>query len=94
MDVVTDVEKTPPFEKRLEELNALIKQLEKGDLGLEEAILTFERGKTLHAELVKQLGGFERKIEMLTRELDGQDQTKPAPNLDPDRNRNGRDIPF
>ena len=80
-----DIQKKPPFEKRLEELNGLIKQLEKGDLGLEDAIQTFERGKKLHGELVSQLAEFEQRIEILTRDLDGQDRAAPAPDFEPDR---------
>ena len=47
-----EIPKKPAFETKLDELNALIKSLEKGDLGLEEAIATFERGRTLHQALV------------------------------------------
>jgi exodeoxyribonuclease VII small subunit len=79
-----DPAKRPSFETRLDELNGLIKQLEKGDLGLEESIATFERGRALHQELVTQLTDFERRIEVLTRGLDGQDRAAPAADLDPE----------
>src|SRR5262245_44396455 len=82
-----DTPKKPSFEAKLDELNALIKSLEKGDLGLEEAIATFERGRTLHQALVTQLSEFERRIEVLTRGLDGQDRVQPADGLDPGRRR-------
>jgi exodeoxyribonuclease VII small subunit len=72
-----------PFEKKLEELNGLIRQLEKGDLGLEDAIRTFELGRKLHGELVAQLSDFERRIEILTRDLDGNDRVSSAAHLDP-----------
>lgn len=88
-----DTPKKPPFETKLDELNALIKSLEKGDLGLEEAIATFERGRTLHQALVAQLSEFERRIEILTRGLDGQDRVQPAQGLDPERARDA-EIPF
>ena len=39
---MADPQKKPTFESRLDELNALIKSLEKGDLGLEDAIATFK----------------------------------------------------
>jgi exodeoxyribonuclease VII small subunit len=81
---VTEPATPVPFERKLEELNGLIKQLEKGDLGLEDAIRTFERGKALHGELMAQLGDFERRIEVLTRDLDGQDRAAAAPDLEPD----------
>jgi exodeoxyribonuclease VII small subunit len=86
---VQDAQKKPAFETRLDELNVLIKTLEKGDLGLEEAIATFERGRTLHQALVAQLSEFERRIEVLTRGLDGQDRAQPARGLDPERERDG-----
>jgi exodeoxyribonuclease VII small subunit len=85
--------KKPPFEAKLDELNALIKSLEKGDLGLEDAIATFERGRALHQTLVAQLSEFERRIEILTRGLDGQDRVQPAQGLDPERARDA-EIPF
>ena len=88
-----DTPKKPSFETKLDELNALIKLLEKGDLGLEEAIATFERGRTLHQTLVAQLSEFERRIEILTRGLDGQDRVQPAPGIDPERARDA-EIPF
>jgi exodeoxyribonuclease VII small subunit len=77
--------KKPSFEGRLDELNALIKQLEKGDLGLEDAIATFERGRALHHDLAAQLQDFERRIEVLTRGADGQDRLEPARGFDPAR---------
>jgi exodeoxyribonuclease VII small subunit len=85
--------KKPSFEAKLEELNGLIKHLEKGDLGLEEAIATFERGRNLHKDLVGQLSEFERKIEVLTRGLDGQDRAVAADGLDPER-KHDQDAPF
>jgi exodeoxyribonuclease VII small subunit len=93
MDGLQDEQKNAPFEKRLEELNGLIKQLEKGNLGLEDAIATFERGRKLHGELVAQLAEFERRIEMLTRDLDGQDRIEAAPGFDP-RKDHDRNVPF
>jgi exodeoxyribonuclease VII small subunit len=80
---VQETDQKPTFEKRLDELNGLIKQLEKGNLGLEDAIQTFERGRKLHGELVTQLAEFERRIEILTRDLDGQDRVEAAPDFDP-----------
>ena len=84
---MADTPKKPTFESRPDELNALIKSLEKGDLGLEDAIATFERGRILHQDLLTQLTDFERRIEVLTRGFDGQDRTQPADGLDPGRRR-------
>lgn len=88
-----EIPKKPSFETKLDELNTLIKSLEKGDLGLEDAIATFERGRSLHQALVTQLSEFERRIEILTRGLDGQDRVQPATGLDPERARDA-EIPF
>jgi exodeoxyribonuclease VII small subunit len=93
INVLQEAEKKPSFEKRLADLNDLIKQLERGDLGLEDAIRTFERGKKLHGELASQLAEFERRIEILTRDLDGQDRVEPAPEFDPDR-KHDHEVPF
>jgi exodeoxyribonuclease VII small subunit len=88
-----DDRQEPSFESKLEELNQLIKQLEKGNLGIEDAIATFERGRALHKNLADQLAGFERRIEILTRGLDGQDRADRADDLDPVR-KDDRTTPF
>ena len=75
----------PTFETRLDELNALITALEGGDLGLEESIATFEKGRKLHRELLDRLAAFERRIEVLTKGPDGADRATAAPEFDPDR---------
>ena len=43
MDLARDG-KPPDFEKALAELEALVERLERGDLPLDEALKTFERG--------------------------------------------------
>jgi exodeoxyribonuclease VII small subunit len=56
------------FEAALERLEAIIDQLEGGDLPLEEALASFERGVRLSRRLGEQLAGAERRIEVLMRE--------------------------
>jgi exodeoxyribonuclease VII small subunit len=72
------------FEDRLEELDALVARLESGDLGLEESIAVFERGRKLQKELAAELAAFERRIDVLTRTPSGEDAEVAAPELDPD----------
>ncbi len=75
----------PSFEDRLDELNALITALEGGELGLEQSIATYEKGRRLHQELLGRLDAFERRIEVLTKSADGSDRVVAAPEFDPDR---------
>jgi exodeoxyribonuclease VII small subunit len=75
----------PSFEDRLAELNTLLTALEGGELGLEESIAAYEKGRRLHRELLGRLDAFERRIEVLTKGADGADRAIDAPELDPDR---------
>jgi len=73
----------PSFETKLADLERLIRDLEGGRLGLEESIATFEKGKALHKELLKQLGDYERRIEILTRDDRGEERLEDGARLDP-----------
>ncbi len=53
------------FETSLEELDKLVKELERGDLPLERSIELFERGMKLSAECRKQLEAAETRVEVL-----------------------------
>jgi len=53
------------FESSLEELERVVKELEKGDLPLERSLELFERGMTLSAECKKQLEEAEMRVEIL-----------------------------
>ena len=59
------------FKERLDALSDLVRQLETGELGLEEAIARFEAGRKLHQELAVELGGYEARLEKLAREPGG-----------------------
>jgi exodeoxyribonuclease VII small subunit len=50
------------FKERMEDLQALVDDLESGDLGLEEAIARFEAGRKLHAELLLELQAYEKRL--------------------------------
>jgi exodeoxyribonuclease VII small subunit len=57
-----------PFEQALERLEALVDELERGDLPLEAALARFEEGVGLTRELGLQLESAERRVEQLVRE--------------------------
>ena len=53
------------FEASLEELERIVKELEKGDLPLEQSLALFESGMRLSAECKRQLEEAESRIELL-----------------------------
>jgi exodeoxyribonuclease VII small subunit len=53
------------FESSLEELERVVKQLEKGDLPLEQSLALFEIGMRLSAECKRQLEEAESRVEIL-----------------------------
>ena len=60
-------EKTSPpsFESSLQELERIVKELEKGDLPLEQSLALFESGMRLSAECKRQLEEAESRVEIL-----------------------------
>lgn len=58
------------FEAGLEELDSIVKQMESGDLPLEQALNLFERGMKLSEECRKQLDAAETRVEQLVRRGD------------------------
>jgi exodeoxyribonuclease VII small subunit len=69
MEVMPDNQEQarPIFEASLAELEAVVKQLESGDLPLEKALELFENGMQLSESCRKQLAEAETKVELLTR---------------------------
>ncbi len=59
------------FEASLNELERIVKQLEDGDLPLEESLKLFETGVRLSRECRERLTNAERRIEVLVKEADG-----------------------
>ncbi len=57
---------TPNFEADLAELEQLVARMERGDLSLEEAIGTFERGVALAKACQQALRDAEQKVQRLT----------------------------
>ena len=55
----------PDFEQSLTELEALVAKLEQGDVPLEEALKTFERGVALTRQCQAALRVAQQKVEVL-----------------------------
>jgi exodeoxyribonuclease VII small subunit len=62
---VKSKDKLPDFEKSLTELEALVARLEQGDVPLEEALKTFERGVALTRQCQTALRTAQQKVEVL-----------------------------
>jgi exodeoxyribonuclease VII small subunit len=58
-------EKSPDFEQSLLELEELVARLEQGDVPLEEALKTFERGVALTRQCQTALRTAQQKVEVL-----------------------------
>jgi exodeoxyribonuclease VII small subunit len=57
--------KIPDFEQALAELEGLVERLERGDLPLEDALKTFERGVELTRHCQGSLKAAQQKVEIL-----------------------------
>jgi exodeoxyribonuclease VII small subunit len=58
--------KLPDFEKALEELEALVEQLESGDLSLDESLKQFKRGVELTRHCQGVLDSAQQTVQKLT----------------------------
>lgn len=67
----------PSFEEGLDHLEALVQQLEGGNLSLEEALERFETGIRLSKELQQQLADAHRKVDLLKQGLGGEYRAEP-----------------
>lgn len=63
---------TQTFESSLDELEKIVAKLETGDMALEESLELFERGVKLSRDCKERLLKAERRIEVLTRESNGE----------------------
>jgi exodeoxyribonuclease VII small subunit len=59
------------FEAGLAALEKIVRQLERGDLPLEESLKLFEEGVRLSRECQERLSQAERRIEVLLSDMDG-----------------------
>jgi exodeoxyribonuclease VII small subunit len=69
----------PSFEESLKKLEAIVDQLEKGDLPLDKSLKLFEEGVGLSAACKKELDAAEGKVQMLVKQLDGSLKQEPFP---------------
>jgi exodeoxyribonuclease VII small subunit len=69
--------KEPKFEDAMEELEDVVRQLEAGDVPLEESLAAFEKGVSLVRFLHGRLDSVQEKIEELTQDDRGEPATKP-----------------
>lgn len=68
--------KAADFEQSLQQLEALVNEMEKGDLSLEDSLKAFEQGIKLTRECQSRLGEAEQKVHVLL-EQQGQLQAQP-----------------
>lgn len=59
------------FESSLDALEKIVRELERGDLPLEESLTLFEQGVRLSRECQERLNEAERRIEVLLQDGDG-----------------------
>ena len=71
------------FEKALERLEKIVEELEEGNVSLEDSLKKYEEGVKLSALCQGRLAQAEKKIEILTRSLDGSLKKEP---FDPEEN--------
>lgn len=65
------------FEKSLNELEALVRDLEQGDLPLEKSLAAFERGVRLTRECQQALRQAEQRVEQLVKVDGDTPETRP-----------------
>ncbi|WP_404368525.1 exodeoxyribonuclease VII small subunit [Marinobacter sp.] len=65
------------FEKSLNELETLVRDLEQGELSLEQSLSAFERGVRLTRECQQALRTAEQRVEQLVQLDDGSLETRP-----------------
>lgn len=69
--------KKEPFEKSLENLETIVRDLESGKSGLEESLALFENGVSLAKDLTQRLSEVKRRVEVLAKDAQGKLHTKP-----------------
>ena len=74
--------KKSSFEKSLQELEALVQDIDSGDLELETALSAFERGISLIRDCQKSLDAAEKRVQELTQTTEGLELTDLSQDLD------------
>lgn len=72
---------TPPkdFEEALKELEGILGEIERGEVGLEESLVKYERGTFLIQHCQGVLNAAEKQIEAISKSPDGSLKTTPLP---------------
>lgn len=65
------------FEESLKQLEAIVSQMERGDVSLEESLKLFEEGTNLAERCKQQLAEAESKVEVLIRQRNGAMKREP-----------------
>ncbi len=65
------------FEESLKKLEAIVAQMERGDVTLEESIKLFEEGTKLAEQCKQQLAEAEGKVEILVKQRNGAMKREP-----------------
>lgn len=65
------------FEDALKKLEEIVRDLEKGDLMLDDALRMFEQGVRLSKECLEILDNVEKKIEILMQDKNGAKRARP-----------------
>ena len=66
------------FETALQELEAIVEQLERGEVELEKSIAMYERGAALKAHCEARLKDAQLKVDKILIGADGQARVEPA----------------
>lgn len=67
----------PTFEQALSELETLVERMEGGELSLEEAIKTYERGVALGNTALKALDEAEQRVQILNEDSEQAEPFEP-----------------
>src|ERR1041385_8400846 len=79
--MATRKNQSPPkdFEEALRELEQILADIEKGEVGLEESLSRYERGTFLIQHCQNILNTAEKQIELIGRNQNGEIKTSPLP---------------
>lgn len=79
--------KEPDFEEGLAALEAIVEEMEQGELPLEEAIARYEEGMELYKRSAAKLADARRRVELLLSADKDDVVTEDFPDVDPDPTR-------
>ena len=74
----TESPQEPRFEDLIDALETVVKELESGELSLEDALMRFEKGVGLAKQAELILDGAEARVERLLENRDGGHATEPV----------------